>query len=296
MGSGDLTTTLDPEPLAPGEMRDLGEIVLRPNGGGRAAARAPLSPKQLMRSISGTVVDADGNPIIGATLQSEPPPGSSYTRINDLTDQAGLFILSGLPNNEPSTITVMAAGFKRMRLSIDPNAAAPTLRLTSIAADLIGSPAPELSVARWISGNPVRLSDLRGKVVLLYVGVDTRGGAFPNNNRELFSLAERHPNQMEVILVHRFVSPEAIRAAGQPGRGAPQSAPLAMTLPTAVDAQHRPIVPDEPLYYGATAKLYGIEGIPQIGAAMILIDKKGIVRAVPSPVNLSIWIEKLLAE
>ena len=45
--------------------------------------------------------------------------------------------------------------------------AAVILALVSGASDIVGEPCPEWSNSKWVQGGPLRLADLRGKVVLV---------------------------------------------------------------------------------------------------------------------------------
>ncbi|HUU15821.1 MAG TPA: hypothetical protein VMW72_01615 [Sedimentisphaerales bacterium] len=60
----------------------------------------------------------------------------------------------------------------------------PPTKVTS----LIGKPAPELSpIKAWKNGTPVKLADLRGKLVILHFG-----GGYPSTSRDLPRLVELH--------------------------------------------------------------------------------------------------------
>jgi hypothetical protein len=39
--------------------------------------------------------------------------------------------------------------------------------VSGVGADLVGKPCPEWSNEKWVQGGPLRLGDLRGKVVLV---------------------------------------------------------------------------------------------------------------------------------
>jgi hypothetical protein len=148
------------------------------------------------------------------------------------------------------------------------------------AREMLGRKAPPLSIAKWFNSKPVALDELRGKVVLLLVGVLARlsSGQFAL----LGTMYERYGAQgLEVVAVHHSLD------MGRFGLG--------RTSETAIqsDVEEREIsfavcLDDE--YKTWTA--YRANVTP----TLYLIDKQGYVRALPNKAEVEESIKTLLAE
>ena len=121
------------------------------------------------------------------------------------------------------------------------------------AVPAVGTPAPDFSL-KTLSGQSVRLSDLRGKVVFLNLWATW----CPPCREEMPSMVrfyERYRAQgVEVVAVSEDRDPEAVRKFVK-GQG--------VTFSVALD--------DEKRVY----RLYGATGVPETH----LIDRKGVLRA-----------------
>ncbi|MBI1923034.1 sigma-70 family RNA polymerase sigma factor [Candidatus Poribacteria bacterium] len=146
--------------------------------------------------LSGKVVDPDGNPVEKATVFVDDDSGAServnhvnvatdtnlqgefhlkhileervpiyvgkgrtYRIIKDVkTNQEGvIFVLKADESSAPKPWTPEQEARRQYRQSADE-------RLETMK----GQPAPEFDVDRWVSGEPVRLAELKGKVVVLF--------------------------------------------------------------------------------------------------------------------------------
>lgn len=290
-GIDGISLRLDPEPLTPGEVRDLGDLVLRPSNPLPAGVAPPPTQTDESGWVRGKVIDPQGTPILAAAVQTIPQSGTFQDRLTDTSDQDGVFLFKGLPANQPVSLQVEASGFSSRKLTTNPGQEF-VIKMTPVSAELINKPAPELNVGQWVSGNPTTLAELRGRVVLLHIGVETVGGAYSDTYRPIFAAAAKYAKQpFSAIVVHRFTG----TGRGRRGPAADIPSPRVVALPMAMDLPS-PSRVDELAYFGVTARLYGVEASPRSGPAMILIDKNGLVRAVPTLANLDQWIEKLLAE
>lgn len=142
-------------------------------------------------------------------------------------------------------------------------------------ASMHGRAAPPLHVEGWVNGGPLRLEDLRGKVVLL----DFWGswcGPCRKLTPVLIDLHERYRERGLVIIgIHTS------EGAGQMGRYVREAK---IPYPVAVDVGR------------ATRELYRVDGYPDV----YLIDRRGVVRYADvdqsKPGNLEAAVRKLLGE
>lgn len=130
---------------------------------------------------------------------------------------------------------------------------------------LIGEPAPEISVKDWISGEPVALCDLKGKIVLLEFWATWCKPCqemFPKLN----SLHDSHVARgLEVIALTRHYM-----AYGGPPEAMQEELQLIRSTVTQHGVEFRVgVATDEGLQ-----KVYGANGLPTV----VLIDDGGIVR------------------
>jgi thiol-disulfide isomerase/thioredoxin len=157
-------------------------------------------------------------------------------------------------------------------------------------ARLVGTPAPELVISRWLDGQPKTLGDLRGKVVLLDFWAMWSGPcvtAFPR----LIEFQSKYADKgLEVIGVTRFYGrsddEESLSREQEWKSLQSYKAKHKLTYPFAVGKMDD--VTNE--------ERYGVVGLP----AVILIDRRGNVRHVKRGVGeyrkLERQIEKLIGE
>jgi peroxiredoxin len=140
--------------------------------------------------------------------------------------------------------------------------------LAADGASILGTPSPDWSNDRWVQGGPVRLSDLRGRVVLVRFFMDAdcpmcRGTA-PTLN-ELYS--EFGPRGLVVVGMYT-PKPQPRPVATEVVRGYVES--YGFRFPVAVDDD-----------WGTLRRLW-LDRVPDAAytSASLLIDRKGVVRHV----------------
>jgi hypothetical protein len=296
---GQARATTDINDVLPGEYRDLGQLVLQ-----RVNNLPTTRPDDLSASIVGRILnDATGEPVGGATVRADPPDDQGLYRPSlDTTGHDGTFRLTELPPNQKILLTIQRGGYMSQSLQATTDGNEVTYRLHPAVIDLIGKPAPELTVAAWVNGEPMTLANLKGKVVLLDMGVED-WSAFIRSHRSVIMAAEKYSARGLVIIeIGRWLSDRTGGRAAGGNRVASESQTLIaniksqnIPLPVAIDSFGR--IPVEQVRrnigtLGQTALRYEVDRAP----ALILIDKKGIVRAAPDRDHLDGWIEKLLAE
>ena len=146
--------------------------------------------------LTGKVVDVDGKPIEQATVMVEPEedPASAYVYSGVHTNVQGEFELKHIKD---STVSIYAAKDRNYKIfeDIAVNQRDLVLTLTPLkprpeptpaqrakreaenayfeaaeerAETLVNQPAPELSIAKWVSSSPISIGNLKGKTVALH--------------------------------------------------------------------------------------------------------------------------------
>ena len=271
---------MDLKGLVLGQTLQLGQVTVNPTetqeGGGATDWTAKLG---------GRVVDENGEPRKGATVAVS----LSGTERRDVTDQHGEFHLAGLPAGRNLRVNVydFDYGFEQP-VEIEAGREDLELKITPPGHGLIGKPAPELQVEEWVDVQPVKLSDLRGKVILLQLALKLH--QFPDFGREVLNMADKYgPEGLVVIGVVDEV-PAAIGRA-KTGWVRSEAQKKGITYPLAIDA----MVPDparKGFVVDATYLAYGAKTPFQ----RYVIDKKGMLRAAPTAEELEKWIIRLLDE
>ena len=161
-------------------------------------------------------------------------------------------------------------------------------------AYLHGKPAPELrKIKEWKDGAAVKLSDLRGKVVVL----DFWGywcGPCVHEMPELVELHDKFADQGLVIVAIHDDSVGSMAELEAKSSRARQEIWGGRELPfhVAIDGGGRCKVPRRDRYTrGATTALYGINGFP----TTLVIDKRGVLTEDPLPIGTE-WAEKRIRE
>ena len=146
--------------------------------------------------LSGKVVDADGKPIeqIGVGVETEKEPSSGYVYSDVFTNAQGEFELQHIKDPIVS-ISVsnrhnykifenIAVNQRGLVLTLTPPEPRPEptpaqrakreaersyfKAVEERSKTLVNQPAPELAVAEWVSGSPISIEDLKGKMVVLH--------------------------------------------------------------------------------------------------------------------------------
>lgn len=265
------------ENLSPGELRDLGPVVFS-----APVVRPQMVNADLTHTLSGHVLDQNGAILPGFSISASTEAGFIPDRPRDLSDHEGKFFLAGLPRNTRLTLLISSDYRDTQQVTIDSNAESIDLRPESLAVDLIGKPAPELAVEGWINSPPLTMGELRGNVVLLAIGVDRAWNFITDSVR--LSEERYRARGLKVVIVHRALTLPSNRPADLNRLPAQYR-----NFPIGIDM---PGNPTAPVFGGETQTRYGVQFAPSI----IMVDKKGIIRAVTNQENLPGWIEKLLAE
>lgn len=179
-------------------------------------------------------------------------------------------------------------------LTIAPGEKTKTITLdlpASRIAQLTGKPAPELTnIKGWVNGGPVKLADLKGKVVLL----DFWGywcGPCVHSMPALAAMHEQYKDKGLVIIAVHDASATDLEDMKAKLEKPKKEVWGGKDLPflVALDGPGKPVAPEgKPYGSGATTAAYGITGFP----TQVLIDKDGnVVGRVGKG-----QIEKLLSE
>ncbi|MCH7721088.1 MAG: carboxypeptidase regulatory-like domain-containing protein [Planctomycetes bacterium] len=127
-------------------------------------------------TLSGTVVDDQGKPVVDAYVIAEQWRGFHTLGLRGLTDERGTFVILDAPTDE-FDITVFARGYEALpaqtvRWDASPHrlelATAPEQAYSAPAGGKVkvGEPAPDIDVVT-LDGRKIKLSELKGKTVLL---------------------------------------------------------------------------------------------------------------------------------
>ena len=133
-------------------------------------------------TLNGTVVDGDGKPTAGVSIYVEPmrhKSGKDYQPVQ--TEPDGAFTIGGIIDGSVDIMVyVRGTGFKRFKgLTADgnivklvfdkpdPQPERPWNFNPDGRMEITGKDAPALTLSRWVKGSPVKLSGLKGKVVVL---------------------------------------------------------------------------------------------------------------------------------
>ena len=146
--------------------------------------------------LIGKVVDADGKPIERARIgvETEEEPSSGYVYVGVSTNVQGEFELKHIKapivsinvshDRNYKIFEKIAVNQRDLVLTLTPPEPRPEPTPTQRAEreaqpsyfktaeerskTLVNQPAPELSVAEWLSGSPISIGDLKGKTVALH--------------------------------------------------------------------------------------------------------------------------------
>ena len=220
-------------------------------------------------------------------------PHNSGGPIKDKTNWFGNFRLKGLPEKHRINLTVDYQGYRWKEFrKIETGQEDLELQIFPSGYELYGEPAPKLLIEKWFNTEPLELSELRGKVILMDVGVNI--GKSTQNVTLLKSMSDKYKKDgLITIAVHQAfgngwpkpaTNEEVVAYLKKHNIQIPFAVDLSGTkTPPAVKAKGRNVV------NGATYNVYD-------GGGIYLIDKKGMLRCAPTEKNLAKWVSSLIEE
>ncbi len=275
---------------------DLGQITLEPMPG--------LSEDtQWNCSLSGFVVDESNESVIGAGVAAIV----AEERFEATTDANGRYELEGLPRDVEMKLFIYFDGYGHNRCAYACSELNSQLDIQIFppAYDWYDKPAPGLFVKKWFNTEPITLDELKGNVVLLYVGVQSSEHVrFVQELNEIYSRYKEKP--LALIAIHK--DPNACGITEDEIKQFVEENNIEFAF--GIDEEMRVVKDMIPLREGrlqedriiishgglrregAMYSLYEVKAEP----AYYLIDKNGLLRASPSPETLEEWIEHLLEE
>jgi len=268
-------------------------FALEPGRVGRPRGLAPirLGPDVTLR---GTVIDPQRRPVEGAWVKIEPA-SITYQAYTARTDKNGHFALRGLPGG-PVRLDVRYGDLQRgdsypaidssreIEISLQarprpgaprPAPPAPPDRPISLTT---GQPAPEWQVDKWSDGKPRRLTDFRGRIVVLDFWSATDPSALPALNK----LKDRfEPRGVVFLSIHR---------PGTDGNTIRRM--LLANQSSLVYAIDRDRGVGEQDIGGVTANRYGVH----IDTSVFLIDREGKIALPPQDPSLGPKVQAIMKE
>jgi len=277
--------------LAAGRNLDLGRIILEPLEGFDEDSKWDCN-------LAGIVVDENNEPMAGARIGCI----AAEERFDTETDANGLYEFKALPEGVQMTITAYFEGYGYNNFAytcIEPNSVK-DIRMFPPAYDWYDKPAPGLFVSKWLNSEPFGLEELKGKVVILHVGIDLSG--YPRETKQLAYLQyleqikgilEKYKEEgtLTVIAIHK-----RLQQVGPKEDDVRQFVKeYDINFPFGIDEEMDVVKglvspPGRLRGEGAMYSLYEVRAEP----AYYLIDKNGILRTSATQSNLEEWIEYLL--
>ncbi len=225
------------------------------------------------RFITGTVVDVNGNPVEGAVVRVNT--GCCDEHVEVRTDARGRFRLDGLIHLvEPEVLvsrTILGyARYAWVTTNERHDFTLPKAKGKNAIKDwevcrkegilMEGKPAPALDVSRWLTGGPLTLGDLRGKIVVLDFWSE-RNGEDEQSYRLMETLHRLYGRDGVVVIgIHEYTGDiETVRRA---------CAARGISYPVAVDTQS-----PSPDSRGRTFDAFRFTDFPH----HVIIDTEGLV-------------------
>jgi hypothetical protein len=283
--------------LKAGQTTDVGEISLA----AKAAEDAVLS---------GRVTDENGWPVPGCEVTAAFGTGAGSLRTSD----KGRFAMRSLPRGKDVTLTIAAPRYGPLSVrqygkwSITGQTGDESLDLQILPEGwkVLDGKAPDLVVGEWWNSRPVSLEQARGKVIVLTLGADPvadDAGPRPPYIAYAKCLMDVHRRfgeaRVQVIIVYTYPAQNTYHARVV----AVARRDLEDGYFEADDLSFAACVDGDP----NRASRYAVQGCESLGATytlyqarrpntLVVIDKRGIVRAYVSAKELEGWVERLVAE
>ena len=232
-------------------------------------------------TLAGKVIDENKSAVRHARVYVYSP--SDANRVEVRTNWLGNFKLEGVPRDREFGVMVSYLEYGHIPFPGMRSGEWWRLQILPHGYELHGKPAPPLAIEKWYNASSLSLADLRGKVVLLHIGLHIDN--YDAYNRTVLAMYRQYREQgLVVVGVHANPS-------GSWPRQMTDDEVLAylkakeISFPVGLDQKDIGSV-------GVTYRTYGAHASP----AKYLVDKKGVLRCSPLDENLEQWVKRLLAE
>ncbi len=181
----------DIDELLPGQVYDTGDIVLRGVGG-------IDENTDWTGVLEGTITDENGKPVTRTQVQAY----TGTDRFETTTDRRGRFKLTGLPRGVRLNFSLYLPAYGHCHKYVYADTDDGNMQIFPQGWELLGKPAPPLSIAKWYNSEPLTLDELRGKVVLLQIGVLLP--LYGDHLTTMQEVARKYEGQdLEIIAIHQ---------------------------------------------------------------------------------------------
>lgn len=232
-------------------------------------------------TLAGKVIDENKSAVRNARVFVYWP--NDANRVEVRTDWLGNFKLQGVPRDREFGVMVSYLEYGHIPFQGLRSGEWWRLQILPHGYELYGKPAPPLAVEKWYNAGPLSLEDLRGKVVLLDIGLHIDN--YDHYNRTVLNVYRQyHEKGLVVVGVHANPSGSWPRQMTDDEVLAYLKA-MEISFPVGLDQKDIGSV-------GKTYRTYGANASP----AKYLVDKKGVLRCSPLDENLESWVKRLLAE
>lgn len=228
---------------------------------GQQTELPPLSLGLATRVIEGHVLGVDGKPAQGV-------PVDSRLGLSVKTDKRGFFRFTRVPKGAQQLWVWNTPDRAEASVVVQDNAPNLVVRLKQrelvpVGINIFGNVgliAPALQVSEWLTSNPLRLDQLKGKMVVLDMWSATSNTCV-SSLRRLDNIAKRYAAKDVVVVGIHLPTKDS-------GEVRQVLKTNGVTYPNAIDQL---LVSGE----GATARAFGFEGVPHL----VLIDRDGKIQA-----------------
>lgn len=249
----------------------------------RGGALLDIEDLVLLRTdsfVAGKVTDLDGNPVPGVSVTCH---GRGCGHKSTVTDSQGRYRVNGIPKTKTLTVDADRPGYGRdTRRNVESGKDDVDLRLPHSVSPKprarLGKAAPEPTISVWLNAKPVKLADLRGKVVVVHFWTRYSRPCL-RSMHTLIALHEQYADDLAVIAIHDRATPVTeVREFVQENQ---VEFPVGIVKSTKQDG-----------WAGETFRAYGVKSLP----AAFLIDRKGVLRQMNVTGDLAAQVKALIEE